>query len=152
MKLKEIKKLYSKKDDEHGWKHILKVKRNVNVIKKSYVKTNKNLLDFLILFHGLKEYVDKNKNKFDKNYIVSLKKSHTKPKKIEEKLVFDANQLINVGDSGVKKAIKVGEKIGRNKEKTFDYIKKKLEKLEFYTPLGKKIGKQEINKMKTNLK
>lgn len=144
MELSEIKKLYAKKDKMHNWKHILRLRRNVNLLKRPFKKLDEELLKFLVNFHGLKDYVKNNEDKFPKSYIKSLVRHNKKPKLIEEKLVFDANMLDNVGEQGIKKALVYGKLINRNKEDTFKYLKDSINKARFYTKLGKQLGKKQI--------
>lgn len=148
MENKEIKKLYAKKDKMHNWNHILRLRKDVDILKKPYKDVNEDLLEFLIRFHGLKEYVTKNKTKFSKKYVDSLIRHNNSPKLIEEKLVFDANMLDNVGKQGIKKALAYGKQINRNKEDTFRYLKTNINKARFYTKLGKQLGNKQIRIMK----
>ena len=136
----------------HNWKHIKRIRKNAEIIKKFYKKIDENLLKFLISYHGLKDYVQKNKKKFDKEYIKSLFRSHKNPKMIEEKIVFDANMLDNVGKQGIKKALYVGKNLGRSKEDTFKFIKNEINKVKFYTKNGKKLGKKNIEYMKKRMR
>jgi len=148
IKLAEMKKLYNKKDKMHNFNHILRIKKNVDVLVKDYKKIDEKLLSFLILFHGLKDYVSKHRKEFPKAYIISLIRHSENPKLIEEKIVFDANMLDNVGKFGIKKALYFGNKIGRTRKQTFEYVKSNLGKIKFYTKEGNKIGKLKIVEMK----
>ena len=148
MKISEIKRLYAKKDKMHNWNHVLRLKRNVKILREPYQNINEDLLDFLINFHGLKDYVKKNKKNFDKYSVSSLLRHNKSPKTIEEKLVFDANILDNVGKSGLKKALHFGKNIKRKKEDTFRYLRENIKRMKFHTKLGKQLGKKEINIMK----
>jgi hypothetical protein len=152
MKISKLKKLYSKKDKAHNWNHILRLKKRIKVLKKPYKNINENLLNFLVNHHGLKDYVKENKNQFDRSFVQALLRHHKNPKTSEEKIVFDANMLDNVGYSGIKKALNVGEDIGRSKKETFEYLKKNIQKVKFYTKRGKEMGKKEILIMKKRLK
>ena len=152
MKINQIRQLYSKKDKLHNWNHILKIKRDVQILRKGYSNINEDLLNFLIKFHGLKDYVLKNKNKFDKNLVIVLLRHNKNPKSIEEKLVFDANMLDNTGKEGIRKAIEVGKILGRSKEQTAKYLKKAIRNVRFYTKKGKILGKKKIDVMKKELK
>ena len=151
-KITQIKKIYSKKDKYHNFNHILRIKKKVKILRKSYKKINEDLLSFLILYHGLKNYVKKNKKDFQKDYVISLFRHSKSPLKIEEKLVYDANMLDNLGKQGIKKALYVGKKFGRNKEQTFAYLRKELNGVKLYTKKGKVLGKKEIEIMKKILK
>ncbi len=148
----QIKKLYEKKDRMHNWNHILRIKKKANLIKKNYKKVDEKLLSFIINFHGLKNYVNKNKKKFNGDFVKSLIRSHRKPIKVEEKIVFDANMLDNVGEQGIRKALYVGKLKGRNKVKTYEYLKKNSSKIKFYTKKGKEIGKKDIEIMMEKIK
>ena len=152
MKIKEIKQLYSGHDKMHNWSHILRIKRKVKLLRKDYKKIDEGLLKFLILFHGLKDYVRKNQKKFDKEYVKSLMRHYKNPKKIEEKLVHDANLLENVGRFGVKKALFVGKSMRENKEKTYSFLRQYIDKAKFYTKKGKEIGNKEVKIMKEIIK
>jgi len=151
MKISEIKKLYGSKDKMHDWNHIRRIKKNAELLKKGE-KADEELLNFLINFHGLKDYVLLHKNEFEKNKVQSLIRSHKNPKLIEEKIVFDANTLDNLGVQGMKKALYVGRLKGRNKEDTFDYLRESLKRIKFYTKKGKEIGEREMKLMEEKLK
>ena len=131
----------------HNWNHILRIRRKVKILRKSYENIDEELLRFLILFHGLKDYVRKNQKKFDKEYIKSLIRHTKKPIKIEEKLIHDANLLENVGRFGIKKALFVGKLMRDNDEQTFSFLRKYIKKAKFYTKEGKKLGKEKIEVM-----
>ena len=148
MKLADIKKIYVKKDKMHNFNHILRIKRKIIILKRPYKNINLDLLNFLILFHGLKDYVKKNKNKFRKEYVSSLLRHSRTPKKLEEKLIFDANMLDNTGRAGIKKAMNYGKALGRSEKETMKYIKNNLHKVRFYTIEGRKIGRKRIEIMK----
>jgi len=152
MEIRKIKKLYFKKDKMHNWNHILRIRKRANLIKKDYKKVNEELLSFIINFHGLKDYINKNKKEFNINFIKSLIRSHRNPIRVEEKIVFDANMLDNTGNQGIKKAIYVGKLRGRNKNQTYEYLKKNLSKAKFYTKKGKEIGRKDIEIMRKKLK
>ena len=152
MKINEIKNLYNKKDKMHNWEHILRIRKNVLILKKNCNNIDEDLLNFLVKFHGLKNYVVKNKTKFSKVYITSLLRHNKNPKRIEEKIVFDANLLDNVGLNGIKKAINFGRMIGRSEKETFDYLRENIKKVKFYTKIGKKEGRKQIKIMKKALR
>lgn len=149
--IQKIKELYSKRDNQHNFKHILFIKNKVKILKKEYRNLDNKLLNFLILYHGLKEYVQKNSARFKPNYVKSLMRHNIKPKLLEEKLVFDANMLDNVGKRGIRKALSFGKRIRRNKKETYAYLKDNLHKAKFYTKQGKLLGKKEIKIMKETL-
>ncbi len=139
---KFVKPLYKDKDSMHDFRHILRIMKKVNKLKKRY-PINKEKLDFLVYFHGLKNYVRKNEEKiisigFPKEWIKALYRHTTNPKSIEEKIVCDANNLENIGESGVKKCVEYGKSIGRSKEESIKYFKKKVKEIKFYTKAGKK--------------
>lgn len=121
-------------------------------MKKTYKKLDEELLKFLVNFHGLKDYIKSNKDKFPKDYIKSLLRYNKKPKLIEEKIVFDANMLDNVGKQGIKKSLEYGKQINRTKEDTFRYLRANINKARFYTNLGKKLGIKQIKIMKEVIK
>lgn len=150
--LKKIKSLYLKKDRTHNYNHILRLKRNVNVLKKQYKKLDEDLLNFLVNFHGLGDYIKGNKDKFPKNYIESFLRHNKKPKLIEEKLVFDANMLDNVGKQGIKKSLEYGKQINRTKEDTLNYLRANINQVKFYTKIGKQLGDKQIKIMKEIIK
>jgi|TARA_Y100000310_G_scaffold202064_1_gene202156 hypothetical protein len=161
MKIGEIEKLvkplYAKKDSMHNFHHIMRIKKKLTFLKKDYKKIEKERLNFLLYFHGLKGWVEKNKNKimdlgFDEEDINSLKRHTKNPKTAEEKLVHDANLLENVGRFGIQKSLIVGKKLGRTKEGTIDFLKENIDKVNFYTPTGKILGKKRIEIMKKFIK
>tara|TARA_B100000315_G_scaffold166615_1_gene155206 strand:+ start:174 stop:671 length:498 start_codon:yes stop_codon:yes gene_type:complete len=161
MKIGEIEKfvkpLYAKKDSMHNFHHIMRIKQKLTFLKKDYKKIDKNRLNFLLYFHGLKDWVEKNKNKiedldFDEEDINSLKRRTKNPKTPEEKLIHDANLLENVGRFGIQKSLIVGKKLGRTKEGTIYFLKENIDKFNFYTPTGKRLGKKRIEIMKNFIK
>lgn len=157
MKISEIEKLvkplYAKKDSMHNFNHIMRIKKKLTFLKKDYKKIDKERLNFLLYFHGLKDWVEKNKKKivdlgFGKEYIDSLKRHTKNPKTPEEKLVHDANLLENVGKFGIQKSLIIGKKLGRTKERTIDFLKENIDKVNFYTQSGKRLGKKRVEIIK----
>lgn len=149
------KPLYSmNKDSMHNWKHILRIKKKVALLRKDYSDLDEDKLNFIICFHGQKEWVKKNENilKVPKNYLLSLYRHAKKPITNEEKIVWDANALESVGKFGIKKALQVGRELGRSKKETSIYISDNLWKAKFYTPLGRKLGNLGIKFIKGKLK
>ena len=128
------------------------LRKNVNLLRKPYKNINNKLLNFLINFHGLKDYVKDNEDNFQKSYVNSLFMHNKNPKLIEEKLVFDANMLDNVGKRGIKKSLAYGKQINRNREDTFRYLRTNINKVRFYTKLGKQLGNKQIRIMKEIIK
>ena len=142
-----VKPLYSEKDSMHNFKHILRIKKRVNLYKKDYKKIDENKLLFLIYFHGLKEYVKKNKNMiigigFPKNYLDALYRHTKKPITIEEKLVSDANLWEAVGDFGIKKAFQVGKERNQTVNQTIKIMQNNV----------KKVKKKLLKKLSRSLK
>lgn len=152
MKLLEIKKLYSKKDKMHNWNHILRIRRNVKVLMKPYKNVDKKMLNFIVSFHGLKEYVKKNKSEFPEYYVRAVLRHNKNARSTEEKIVFDANMLDNLGKDGIKKALYVGMHLGRSKKEAHNYLRENLKKARFYTKSGKKMGRMKIKEMKEILR
>ena len=150
--INKLKKLYSKKDPSHNWNHIIRIKKNAEKISKSYKSLDKKLLKFLIEFHGLKEYVEQNKKEFDKIFVKCLLRHNKNPKKIEEKIVHDANLMDNLGKHGIKKALGYGKIIKRDKKDTYEYLRRNTRNINFYTNEGKRIGKEQIKIMQRILK
>lgn len=126
---KLVKSLYSKKDKEHNFKHILKIKKYVSKLKND-LDVDENKLNFLIYFHGLKDYVKQNKNKLGikESWVRALLRHTKEPKSIEEKLVYEANRLTNTGKEGLKKCIAYGKSIGRSKKESIKYFRNKIKK------------------------
>ena len=150
---KLVKPIYAKKDSMHNFHHIMRIKKKLTFLKRDYKKIDKEKLNFLLYFHGLKDWVEKNKDKilnlgFDEKDIKSLKRHTKNPKTPEEKLVHDANLLENVGRFGIQKSFTVGKKLGRTKKETIDFLKENIDKVNFYTPTGKRLGKKRIEIMK----
>ncbi|VVB78193.1 Uncharacterised protein [uncultured archaeon] len=145
------------KDSMHNFKHILRIKKKIILLKKPYKKINEEKLRLLIYFHGLKDWVNSNnkiffKLGFSKNDILLINRHTKNPKTIEEKLIYDANLLENVGKFGIKKALIVGGELGRTKNETINYISTNLKKVKFYTIIGKKLGNEEIKITKEFIK
>jgi hypothetical protein len=144
----ELKKLYNKKDKMHDWSHILRIKNRVKLLRKGCDNIDEGLLQFLVYYHGLKEFVLDNKKEFDRRYVTSLMRHNKKPKLIEEKIVFDANLLDNLGKPGIRKALYVGKMLNRDVSKTKEFVSRGLKGVCFYTRIGKKIGKFEFETIK----
>ncbi|MBD3247637.1 hypothetical protein GF378_03390 [Candidatus Pacearchaeota archaeon] len=141
-----VKPLYKDKDSMHDFSHILRIRKRVSELKKNY-SVDEGKLEFLIYFHGLKDYVKKNEKKivsmgFPKEWINALYRHTKNPKSVEEKIVCDANSLDNVGKSGLKKCIEYGKSIGRSEEESVKYFKKEVKRIKFYTKEGKLIGNE----------
>lgn len=151
MKISKLRIIYNKKDKMHDWDHILKLRKDVNILKKPYKKIDDKLLKFLTTFHGLGEFVKDNKKDFDPYYIRCLLRHNKNPKRIEEKIVFDANMFDNVGKRGIRKALLFGKSIGRTKQETFQYLAENIDKAKFHTKLGKKLGMRKIAIMKDKI-
>jgi hypothetical protein len=146
---KLVKPLYAKKDSMHNYHHIMRIKKKLTFLKRDYEKIDTKRLNFLLYFHGLKDWVEKNKKKildlgFDERDISLLKRHIKNPKTKEEKLVHDANLLENVGKFGIQKSLIVGKKLGRTRKETIDFLKKSIDKVNFYTPTGKILGRKRI--------
>jgi len=162
--IKFVKPFYAQKDPMHGFSHILRIKRKVSSLKKQYKKTDKDMLIFLIYFHGIKKWVKENENKllslgFKKEQINSLTRVEYTSTTIEEKIVCDANMLENVGKFGIRKSLILARYYKQTKKETLLSQKQFMSKYRFYTPLGKRLGnlgikikrewlKKEMNKLK----
>ena len=147
-----LKQLYAKKDKMHNFTHILRIKRSVARLRNPNKNINEDFLDFLIAYHGLKEYVRKHRNHFPKLYVQALLRHTKKPQTLEERLVHDANLLDNLGKQGIQKALYVGRLLGRCREHTFAYLRTCLKKgIRFYTKQGKQLGKKELVYMRRKL-
>ena len=139
--IKFVKPLYKKKDKLHNFLHILKIKSNLKKLKPKK-NLDQNKLEFILYFHGLKDYVKQNEflitKKFDlsKSYLHALYRHTKNPKSIEEKLIHDANLLDNVGKAGLKKCTAYGKLIGRSKQDSIAYFKSAIKKVKFYTKQG----------------
>jgi hypothetical protein len=152
-----VKPLYGYKDSMHDFKHILRIKKRVNLYRKDYKKIDEQKLMFLIYFHGLKKFVEEHEVEviaqgFPKKWILALYRHTKNPKSIEEKLVSDANLWEAVGKFGIKKSLQVGRERGRSREETLAFMKKHISKVKFYTRSGKKFGNSGIKIIKDFLK
>lgn len=148
----DIKKHYAKKDAMHKWAHILRIREHAKkIIRKGSPALDKSKLEFLIHYHGLKDYVKKNQGKFIPGDVQSLLRHTKHPRTPEEKIVHDANLLDNLGKRGIRKALFVGKLKGRTKEETHAYLKRALKKVKFYTKQGEEIGKRELAEMREAL-
>jgi len=60
-----VKPLYAKKDKMHNFSyifsHILRIKKNLLMLRTSFEGLNMQRLNFILYFHGLKKLVDENK-------------------------------------------------------------------------------------------
>ncbi len=152
-----VKPLYAHKDSMHDFKHIIKIKKRVNLYKKDYKNINEQKLRFLVYFHGLKKYVKENKQKiidmeFPKDWINALYRHTKNPKTIEEKLVSDANLQEIVGKGGIKRTILVGRERNQTMKQTLKIMKDNINKARFYTKKGKELGEPGIKIVKDFLK
>jgi uncharacterized protein len=142
-----VRPLYENKDIMHNFSHIQRIQKKIKILKKQYTLLDKDLLNFLVYFHGLKKWVKQNKKKFlsfdiKKEYIQSLIRPSDIPTKKEEKIVCDANMLENVGTFGIKKSKVLAKYYNQSLEETLSLAKKSQKNYKFYTPLGKKLGKK----------
>lgn len=161
---KFVKSLYKDKDSMHNLSHIRRIKQKTNLLKKDYKLVDKDLLNFLIYFHGLKKWVKNHKTKvlglgFTTKHIRSLIRKTDAPIKKEEKIVCDANMLENVGNFGIKKAKILAREFNQTPKETLSLAKKFQKKYKFYTKTGKTLGKKGlaikkkwIDKMESKLK
>ena len=139
--IKFVKPLYSKKDCMHNFGHIKRIKRKVAFLKKQYKILDKDFLNFLIYFHGIRKWAEKNKRKLVKLGYPSLWVSKiNKPITPEGKVVWDANMLENVGKFGIKKTLALERYYGQTRKQTLKIAEKFMKNYKFYTPLGKKLG------------
>lgn len=150
-----LKPLYAKRDSMHNFAHIIRIKRKVKLFRKPYKKIDENLLDFLSYFHGMTEILSKKEIiglGFSEKYYNLLLRHTKNPRKIEEKLVSDANLMEAVGKFGIKKCLQVGKERGSTREEAIRYMQKHLPKTKFYTRFGKIEGKKGIKICKDFLK
>jgi len=161
MKEKEIaefvKPLYAYKDSMHNFKHILRIKKRVNLYKKDHTKINETKLTFLVYFHGLKKYVEEHEQEvigmgFPEDWINALYRHTKNPKSIEEKLVSDANLWEAVGKYGIRKAMQVGKERNQTMKQTLKIMQDNISKVKFYTKKGKEFGNPGIKIIKEFLK
>ncbi len=141
------KPLYENEDSMHNFYHVIRIKKKVSFLRKQYGNLDNDWLNFLIYFHGLKNWVRENtkilkKLKIKKKYISSLTRSNDDPTSPEEKVVCDANMLENVGKFGIKKAVKIAKEYNQTDKETIELAKSFQSRYKFYTPLGKKLGKE----------
>ena len=120
---------------------------------------NKSLLYFLACFHGL--MANLSEDKLFQNQVTclllglewtegeieqafqSLERHLEAPQTIEEKIVHDANYLELLGGFGIAKAFTTGGARKQTYEKTADIFEYQyLNKVEFLTPVGKRIAKE----------
>lgn len=144
-----VKPLYSKKDPMHGFSHILRIKRKVSLFKKGYRELDRDLILFLIYFHGIKKWVKDNKKKvimlgFKEEHIKSLTRADDAPRRNEEKIVCDANAIENVGRFGIHKSNVLAKYYQQTLEETTNLQRGFIGEYKFYTPLGKKLGAKGI--------
>ncbi len=152
-----VKPLYEQKDSMHNFKHILRIKKRVNLYKKDYKKIDERKLKFLIYFHGLGKYVRGHEEKiikrgFPKQWVKSLYRHTKNPQTIEEKLVSDANLCEAVGRYGIKKSLQVGKERNQTLEQTLKIMQNNIGKAKFYTRKGKEFGESGIEVAKEFLK
>lgn len=150
-----LKPIYAKRDSMHNFAHIIRIKSKVKLFRKPYKKIDENLLDFLIYFHGMTAILSKKeiiKLGFSEKYCALLMRHTKNPRKIEEKLVSDANLTESVGKFGIKKCLRVGKERGSTREEATIFMQKHLPNIKFYTRFGKIEGKKGIKICKEFLK
>ena len=152
-----VKPLYEQKDSKHNFKHILRIKKRVNLYKKDYKKVDEQKLEFLVYFHGLGEYVKGHEEKITnlgipKQWLTSLYRHTKNPLTIEEKLVSDANLWEAVGVYGIKKSLQVGKEREQTTKQTLKIMRNNISKVKFYTKKGKESGEPGIKVIKEFLK
>ncbi len=140
-----VRPFYAKRDPMHNFKHILRIKKKVTFLKKQYKDINKDLLNFLIYFHGSSTWAKANKIKIiTLGYPKSWLDKINKPTTNEGKIVLDANTLENVGKFGIKKSLVLEKYYNQTRKETLSLVKKFIPQYKFYTPLGKKLGNKGI--------
>lgn len=158
-----VEPFYIEKDPAHDFKHIERIINQLELLSKDISeKIHLGKLYFLACFHGLGELLSsnqdfiKNVENFLKNIgwsdnqieegLQSLNQHLVNPQSIEEKIVHDANNLEILGAFGIAKAFTTGGARGQHIDDTLDIFEKEyLNKIEFYTPIGKELAKNRMN-------
>ena len=147
------------KDTAHDFLHIERIISRLDLLSQEIPSVpNKSLLYFLACFHGLMALSEDKLFQTQvtcflqglewteeeiKQAFQSLERHLEDPQIIEEKIVHDANYLELLGAFGIAKAFTTGGARKQTYEQTaniFEY--RYLDKVEFLTPVGKRIAKE----------
>ncbi len=151
---------YVDRDTAHNFQHIERILSRLDFLSKEVLQPpDKALLYFLACFHGLEknfrddrllrdrvkyflQSLEWTKNEIKKGF-VSLEHHINSPQTIEEEIVHDANYLELLGAFGIAKAFTTGGAYQQIYEETADIFEYQyLDKVEFITPMGKRIAKE----------
>ena len=148
-----------KKDTAHDFRHIERIIGRLDLLSSEISSVpNKPLLYFIACFHGLKANLN---NKLFQKEVVrflqnlewteievkqafqSLDRHLENPQIVEEKIVHDANYIELLGAFGIAKAFTTGGAKKQTYEQTADIFEDQyLDKVEFLTPVGKRMAKE----------
>ena len=148
------------KDPAHDFRHIERIISRLDLLSQEISSVpNKSLLYFIACFHGLKASLSNDKL-FQKQVrcflqdlewteveieqaFQSLERHLEDPQIVEEKIVHDANYLELLGAFGIAKAFTTGGARKQSYEQTADIFEYQyLDKVEFLTPVGRRIAKE----------
>ena len=148
------------KDTAHDFRHIERIISRLDLLSQEISSVpNKSLLYFIACFHGLKASLSNDKL-FQKQVrcflqdlewteveieqaFQSLERHLEDPRIVEEKIVHDANYLELLGAFGIAKAFTTGGARKQSYEQTADIFEYwYLDKVEFLTPVGRRIAKE----------
>lgn len=160
---------YVDRDSAHNFRHIERIISRLDLLSQEMSPPNKTLLYFIVCFHGLDDKLRENKVfrdsvrvflqdlKWDEAEIekafLSLERHISNPQTVEEQIVHDANYIELLGAFGIAKAFTTGGAWQQTYEETADIFEYRyLDKVTFFTPVGKRIANQKRAYTKNFLK
>jgi HD superfamily phosphodiesterase len=159
--LKEfVRPQYAGKDSAHDFRHIERILDRLAILSDGVEPApNMDKLCFLACFHGLSKQIKSDpafaeevrafldsigwsEGKVEES-LTSLARHLKNPVTSEEKIIHDANYLELLGAFGIAKAFTTGGAQGQLIEESADIFEHQyLDKVEFETPVGKRIAQE----------
>ena len=153
-----VRPYYDSKDQAHDYQHILRIVRRLDHLSEGMTITRPEMLCFLATFHGLWPLwrgddgfrnaalsfltgIGWSEGELEEAAL-KLHRHGKDPQTVEEKFVHDANYIELVGAFGVAKAFTVGGARGQTLEETADIFEHNLGRVEFRTPVGRRLAEE----------
>lgn len=155
-----VRPYYSEKDPAHNFQHIERILARLEAFSVGMSpEPRADWLCFHACFHGLwtkcrdsEEFRNK-ASEFLRSLgwaqgdieqaIQGLSRQGTDPQTVEEQIVCDANAIERVGAFSIAKAFMTGGARGQSLEETADIFEyRNLDKVEFRTPVGKRLAEE----------
>lgn len=160
---------YGDRDTAHDFRHIQRIIDRLDSLSREMSPPNPELLYFIACFHGLAGKLSHDKVLRDRvsRFLLDLEWTETEiakafaslarhikdPQTVEEAIVHDANYVELLGAFGIAKAFTKGGAKKQTYEETADIFEYRyLDKVEFLTPVGKRLAKEKRAYTKAFLK